>query len=83
MIATNELLTLKKKAEAAVTEYNHAVGRLSAITNQMKAAGFNSILAVEAEISRLSELIQQTEADIEARLNEWKANYSSLINRSV
>jgi uncharacterized protein YPO0396 len=83
MIDTNELLTLKKKAEAAVTEYNQAVGRLSAIKNQIKEAGFNSILEVEAEISRLSELIQQTEADIEARLNAWKAKYSSLINRSL
>ena len=83
MIDTNELLTLKKKAESAVTEYNQAVGRLSAIKNQIKEAGFNSILEVEAEISRLSELIQQTEADIEARLNEWKSKYSSLINRSL
>ena len=66
-----------------MTEYNQAVGRLSAIKNQIKEAGFNSILEVEAEISRLSELIQQTEADIEARLNEWKSKYSSLINRSL
>jgi len=83
MIDTNELLTLKKKAEAAVTEYNQAVGRLSAIKAQLTEAGFANIGAVEAEIARLSELIQQTESDIEARLNEWKSKYSSLINRSL
>ena len=42
MIDTNELLTLKKKAEAAVTEYNQAVGRLSAIKGtRLKKPGFN------------------------------------------
>lgn len=83
MTDTNELLSLKKKAEAAVTEYNQAVGRLSAIKAQLTEAGFANISEVEAEITKLSNEITEAEQDIEKRLNEWKVKYASLINRSL
>lgn len=78
-ITSSELSAMKSKVEKAKVDYDRAVGRMDAITEQLKAEGFNTLQELADEIQRLSAEREKLRALLEQEVSTYKVTYEDIL----
>lgn len=75
----SQIEQLKKKLQARKEEKARLEGRLEGVLNQLKEIGYPDIDAADAELDRLSEVIEDSEKELHKGIDEFIETYGDVL----
>lgn len=79
MTLVEELEQWKKDLEELSVEKGRAAGRLEQAMENLKAKGFDTVEAAEAELAKLTDLKEKQETKARLKLKHFKEKYANFI----